>query len=175
MINPSSSAFVSEQMMDPKPHKKTKQKQKQKNLSVFPVLSPYSSLIAKLPNSGLRCDAAPSRAQEFSRFHLSAFFPSLPLFSGRNRNTYLHTYLPTYLPTVPTYVPPYHAYCTLFGWFLLFRMKKWTLQGRNPTFHVPIILPTTTHVQHKLLVPHKLIHEQLCPLPPPKKTKNNNN
>jgi hypothetical protein len=48
-------------------------------------------------------------------------------------------------------------------------MKKWTLQGRKPTFHVPIFLPTTTHVQHKLLVPRKLIHKQLCPLPPPKK------
>jgi len=50
-------------------------------------------------------------------------------------------------------------------------MKKWTPQGRKPTFHVPIILPTATHVWHKLLVSRKLIHEQLCPLPPQKKTK----
>jgi len=84
---------------------KNKTETKTKTLPIFPVLSPCSSLIAKLPNSALRCDAAPSRTgQEFSRFPLSAFFPSLPLFSRRNGNTYLPPNLPTYLPYLHTYL-----------------------------------------------------------------------
>ncbi len=40
-------------------------KNKTKTLPVFPVLSPYSSLIPKLPNSTRRCDVAPSLARKW--------------------------------------------------------------------------------------------------------------
>ncbi len=44
------------------PQTPIKTKTKTKTLPIFLVLSPYSSLIPKLPNSTPRCNAAPSRA-----------------------------------------------------------------------------------------------------------------
>jgi hypothetical protein len=175
MINPSSSAFVSEQMMDPKPLKK-QNRNKNKTPPCFsrtlPVLLPHRQT-PELRAEVRRCSVARAHARArvlaVSSFGLLSFASAL----FRSKQEYLPTSLPTYLPTVP-YLHTYLLTMRIvlfFDDFYTFGMKNWTLQGRNPTFHVPIIWPTTTHVQHKLLVPHKLIHEQLCPLPPQKKEK----
>lgn len=106
MINPSSSAFVSEQLMDPKPPKK-QNRNKNKNPPYFSPYSPRTPLSS--PNSRTPRWGATllhrARAQEFSRFPLSAFFPpSFLRFRSFPVETGIPTYLPTHLHTYRTYI-----------------------------------------------------------------------
>jgi hypothetical protein len=145
MINPSSSAFVSEQMMDPKPQKKTKQKQKQKTSLFFPY-SPrtlLSSPNSRTPRWGATLlRRARARARKNSRG-----FPFRPSFL-RFRSFPVETGIPTYRPPyLPTYLPYLHTYLLtmrivlFFDDFYSFGWKNGPYKDENRLF---IILPTTS-------------------------------
>jgi hypothetical protein len=175
MINPSSSAFVSEQMMDPKPQKKQNRNKNKKPPCFSRTLprTPLSSPNFRTPRSGATLlRRARARARKNSRGFLfrPSFlrFRSFPVETGIP--TYLSTYLPTYIPTyLPTYVPPHHAYCTLFRWFLLFRMKKWTQQGRNPLFSCTYHLTYYYSCSAQIISSTQINSWTALPTPTPKK------